>query len=166
MQPHLIGQVQLSSTAQSQALAAAMAPLLRAGDTLLLEGDIGAGKSLICRALIQNRLAAENRMEDVPSPTFTLVQVYALTDLEIWHCDLYRLTTPDEVFELGLDDAFDHAICLIEWPDRLGSTAPPRALTLSLSMVEGQDDARNLVLTSADPSWKDRLAPLLEDILT
>ena len=67
------------------------------------------------------------------SPTFTLVQVYE-ADVEIWHADLYRLTHPDEVLELGLDAAFGTAICLIEWPDRLGDLAPEGALHLKLSL--------------------------------
>jgi len=102
------------------------AAYLRAGDCLLLEGPIGAGKSHFCRALIQARLG---RAEDVPSPTFTLVQTYQ-ADIEIWHADLYRLSHPDEVLELGLEAAFDTGICLIEWPDRLGRHAPPHALRL------------------------------------
>ena len=99
---------------------------LQAGDCLLLEGQIGAGKSHFARAFIQARLG---RAEDVPSPTFTLVQSYQ-ADVEIWHADLYRLSHPDEVLELGLDEALDSAICLIEWPDRLGRHAPPHALRL------------------------------------
>lgn len=100
---------------------------LRAGDCLLLDGPIGAGKSHFARALIQSRLG---RAEDVPSPTFTLVQTYQ-ADCEIWHADLYRLSHPDEVLELGLDQAFDSAITLIEWPDRLGDLAPPDAIRLA-----------------------------------
>lgn len=102
---------------------------LRAGDCLLLEGSIGAGKSHFARALIQARLG---RADDVPSPTFTLVQTYQ-ADVEIWHADLYRLTHPDEVLELGLEAAFDSAICLIEWPDRLGSYTPAEALRLTFA---------------------------------
>jgi tRNA threonylcarbamoyladenosine biosynthesis protein TsaE len=71
-------------------------------------------------------------MEEVPSPTFTLVQVYEADGAEIWHADLYRLTHPDEVLELGLDEAFDRAISLVEWPDRLGGHLPPHALRLRL----------------------------------
>jgi tRNA threonylcarbamoyladenosine biosynthesis protein TsaE len=106
---------------------------LRAGDCLLLEGQIGAGKSHFARAFIQARLG---RAEDVPSPTFTLVQSYQ-ADVEIWHADLYRLRHPDEVLELGLDEAFDSAICLIEWPDRLGSLLPKGALRLGFAL-EGE----------------------------
>lgn len=106
---------------------------LQAGDCLLLEGQIGAGKSHFARAFIQARLG---RAEDVPSPTFTLVQSYQ-ADVEIWHADLYRLSHPDEVLELGLEEAFDSAICLIEWPDRLGSLLPKGAMRLRFTL-EGE----------------------------
>ena len=102
---------------------------LRAGDCVLLDGPIGAGKSHFARALIQARLG---RAEDVPSPTFTLVQTYE-ADVEIWHADLYRLSHPDEAMELGLEEAFETAICLIEWPDRLGKRVPIGALRLGFS---------------------------------
>lgn len=111
-------------------LAERLAPLLVAGDTLLLEGPIGAGKTHFARALIQARLG---RAEDVPSPTFTLVQTYDGDGVEIWHTDLYRLSHPDEVWELGLHDAFSTAICIVEWPDRLGRHLPQGALRISLS---------------------------------
>ena len=107
-----------------------LAHLLQPGDTVLLHGTIGAGKSHLARALIRERLG---RDEDVPSPTFTLVQTYADAAGDLWHADLYRLTDPDEVAELGLEAAFDTGICLIEWPDRLGSITPPDALHLRLS---------------------------------
>ncbi|TXI01245.1 MAG: tRNA (adenosine(37)-N6)-threonylcarbamoyltransferase complex ATPase subunit type 1 TsaE [Pseudorhodobacter sp.] len=120
----------LADADATAALGQWFAPRLRAGDTLLLEGAIGAGKSHFARALIQTRLG---RAEDVPSPTFTLVQTYQ-ADVELWHADLYRLTHPDEVLELGLEAAFDSAICLIEWPDRLGRHTPTRALRLHFSL--------------------------------
>lgn len=106
-----------------------LARLLRPGDTLLLEGEIGAGKSHLARSLIRQRLG---RMEDVPSPTFTLVQTYEAEDGDIWHADLYRLSQPDEIAELGLEEAFATAICLVEWPQRLGRFVPADAMTLRL----------------------------------
>jgi tRNA threonylcarbamoyladenosine biosynthesis protein TsaE len=120
----------------TEALGRTLAGLARAGDVILLEGPIGAGKSCLARAFIRARLGAA---EEVPSPTFTLVQVYDDHGTEIWHTDLYRLTHPDEVWELGLDQAFQTAICLVEWPDRLGSHLPPDALRIRLrDMGEGR----------------------------
>ncbi len=112
------------------ALGALLATLLQPGDTVLLHGDIGAGKTHLARAFIQAKLG---RAEDVPSPTFTLVQTYDSGGSEVWHADLYRLSHPDEVLELGLDSAFDTAICFVEWPDRLGDLAPKSALHVSLA---------------------------------
>lgn len=110
----------LADEADTDRLGRCIATVLRAGDTVLLEGSIGAGKTQFCRALIRARLGHD---EDVPSPTFTLVQTYE-ADVDIWHADLYRLTHPDEALELGLEDAFAQAICLVEWPDRLGRHQP------------------------------------------
>jgi tRNA threonylcarbamoyladenosine biosynthesis protein TsaE len=119
----------LPTEADTAELGARLARLARPGDCILLEGPIGAGKSHLARAFIRGRLG---RVEEVPSPSFTLVQVYDAGGVEIWHADLYRLTHPDEVWELGLDEAFDRAICLVEWPDRLGRHLPPKALHLRL----------------------------------
>lgn len=114
----------------TQALGELLAQYLHRGDTLLLTGSIGAGKSHLARSLIRAHLG---RMEDAPSPTFTLVQTYEDEKGDIWHADLYRLSHPDEVIELGLDDAMQNEICLIEWPDRLGDLAPPSAIHLTLT---------------------------------
>lgn len=124
----------LPDDAATSRLGALLAGLVQPGDTVLLNGPIGAGKTHLARALIQARLG---RWEDVPSPSFTLVQTYADNGTDIWHADLYRLTHPDEVLELGLDDAFATAICLIEWPDRLGKSTPAGALLITLS-AEGE----------------------------
>jgi tRNA threonylcarbamoyladenosine biosynthesis protein TsaE len=125
-------QIPLPTEADTARLGVQLAFLLRAGDTVLLEGPIGAGKTHLARALIRARLGRE---EDVPSPTFTLVQTYEAPGVEIWHADLYRLTHPDEVWELGLDDAFRTGICLVEWPDRLGRQVPEFALRLTLASL-------------------------------
>lgn len=139
----------------TDALGRWLAGQLGPGDVLLLVGPIGAGKTHLARALIQHRLAAAGRPEDVPSPTFTLVQVYDDGAGEIWHADLYRLTHPDQVAELGLEEAFDHALCLVEWPDRLGSLTPPQALRLVLAQ---DGEGRRATLTGP----ADRLARLGE----
>ena len=133
--------------------AARVSKILGPGDTILLSGDIGAGKSAFSRAVIRARANAEI---DVPSPTFTLVQTYDIADVEIWHCDLYRLTHPDDVLELGLDDAFETAICLIEWPDRLGDTAPQNALTLHFKALENGHS----VNFTPNAAWAVRLGDL------
>jgi tRNA threonylcarbamoyladenosine biosynthesis protein TsaE len=93
----------LPDEAATAALAARLAALLRPGDIVLLAGDLGAGKSFLARALI--RAAAGEPELEVPSPTFTLVQSYDLPAGELWHFDLYRLAAPDEVLELGWDEA-------------------------------------------------------------
>ena len=136
------------------ALAGLIAPRLAAGDTLLLEGDIGAGKTTFARALIRARLGDAGA--EVPSPTFTLVQVYDADGVEIWHCDLYRLSDSQEVLELGLDEAFRTAICLVEWPDRLGPDVPPGALTCRFA---AGPDAHRLDL-QGDADWRARLGDL------
>lgn len=132
------------------ALGRRLAPMLHPGDTVLLRGPLGAGKTHLARAIIQARLAAAGLFEDVPSPTFTLVQVYSDGETEIWHADLYRLSGPQEVSELGLDEAFATAIVLIEWPNRLGSEAPDDALDAEF-IVEGE--SRKIRFTSASPKW-------------
>jgi tRNA threonylcarbamoyladenosine biosynthesis protein TsaE len=148
----------LGSEEQTRAMAEALAPGLSAGDVILLDGPVGAGKSVFARAVISSRLEALGRHEDIPSPTFTLVQVYDLDGVEAWHCDLYRLTDPAEVIELGLDEAFEEAICLVEWPERLGPERPAHAVTLHLE-PDAQGAAR--IATWRGPeSWAARLEAL------
>lgn len=141
----------------TSALARVLAAVLRPGERLLLEGPVGAGKTHFARALIHARQG--DAPEDVPSPTFTLVQTYRdAQGVEIWHADLYRLTDPSELVELGLDEAMEQAITLIEWPDRMGESLPD-ALTVSLNPTA--DDRRQIVL-SGDPSRWQGLERLLE----
>lgn len=126
---------------QTDALGQAMAAALQVGDTVLLTGTLGAGKSHLARAIIRARLG---RQEDVPSPTFTLVQTYEAPDGDLWHADLYRLGHPDEVIELGLDDAFETAIALVEWPDRLGDLTPADPIRIALS-YDGEGRSAEIV---------------------
>jgi len=156
--------IALPSPEATARLATALAARLLPGDTVLLEGPIGSGKTHFARALIQARLVLDNApLEDVPSPTFTLVQTYDTGKVEIWHADLYRLTHPDEVEELGLTQAFNQAICLVEWPDRLGDLAPDQALTLLFSQGD-TPDLRWLSLQGS-PAWKERLDPVLIEVV-
>lgn len=139
----------LSAPEDTIAAAQIIGAHLQAADTLLLSGEIGAGKTFFARALIQSRLPEP---EDVPSPSFTLVQTYDLGCVELWHVDLYRLSSPDEAFDLGLDQAFDDAICLVEWPERLGSETPPNAPLLQFRVTG--EDSRTATVHFADPNHR------------
>lgn len=142
-------EIPLTSPEETAELARRLAHEVTAGDVLLLEGDIGAGKTHFARSLIQFLLSEP---EDVPSPTFTLIQSYDAADFEIWHADLYRLTSPDEVIELGLIDAFEDALCLVEWPDRLAELAPQSALTLRFVMGD-IPGLRTVTMTAQNERW-------------
>lgn len=142
--------VSLTSPDETAALAQRLGVCLAPGDTVFLSGAVGAGKTHFARALIQSLLV---HPEDVPSPTFTLVQTYdAASGAEIWHADLYRLGDPSECEELGLTDAMDHAICLIEWPDRLATLRPKGALDITLTATDVEDH-RTLTAHWSDARW-------------
>ncbi len=106
----------LPDEAATTQLGALIAPHLKPGDVVYLRGDLGMGKSALARGLIRALTTSD---QDVPSPTFTLIQSYAAPAFELLHLDLYRLKAPEEVHELGLDEALPHAVLVIEWPDRL-----------------------------------------------
>jgi len=157
----LLAEFTLTSADATTDFAAALAPRLGPGDTLCLEGDLGAGKTHFARAVIQARLAVFGAVEDVPSPSFTLVQTYQAGRLEIWHSDLYRLSDPQEMDELGLSDAFDTGLCLIEWPGRMAGEMPDSALWLSFTMLP-QPGLRHVQISSAQPDiWGTRLAGIV-----
>lgn len=143
----------LADAAATERLARAMAPHLRPGDVIGLTGGLGAGKSLFARALIAHRLAAQGRSEEIPSPSYTLVQSYELGPETLWHADLYRLGSADEVTELGLDEAFETAICLVEWADRLGPSWPARSLTVALAFDPADENARRATVTPRGGGW-------------
>lgn len=136
--------------ARTARIAEQLAGALAAGDVLLLSGDIGAGKTHFARSLILSLLDVP---EDVPSPTYTLVQTYEAPGVELWHADLYRLGDISEVEELGLFQAFDEAICLVEWPDRLGDLAPASALSLSFEQA-GADESRRIRFDWSAERWQ------------
>ena len=141
--------ITLNTPAETEALARRVAVVLGQGDVLLLQGEIGAGKSHFARSAIDERLSLVGAAEDIPSPTFTLVQVYHAGTLEIWHCDLYRLSDPDEAAELGLQEAFDSALCFVEWPERLGPDAPQGATWLRFSFGD-EEQTRRLIVQTED----------------
>lgn len=145
-------QLGLDTVAATTALANAIAPLLIAGDTVLLAGDLGTGKTHFARQVIRSRLSGADRDHDIPSPTYTLVQTYSADICDIWHADLYRLEVPDEVVDLGLPDAFETAICLIEWPDRLGPYRPTDALEIRLTHT-ATATARRADMSWSHPKW-------------
>jgi len=152
----------LPDEAATARIGAALGRALTPGDAVLLTGDLGAGKSALARAAIQAIMAEDGRIEDVPSPSFTLVQTYETGRGEVWHADLYRLSGPDSAEELGLDAAFEDAICLVEWPERLGPAAPARRLTLSLeaAVSDGGDEGRRLQVLALGGGWDRALAAL------
>lgn len=141
----------LPDEAATVGLARWVAPHLKPGDVLLISGPIGAGKSALCRAIIRALCGDDT---EVPSPTFTIVQPYDTPAGALWHCDLYRLGDVQEVVELGLDEAFDTAICLIEWPDRLGDLTPPNALHLRM---QAGPDAHQICAHDGSGHWQKRL---------
>lgn len=149
------------SPEHTQKIAALLAPGLVPGDTVLLSGDIGTGKSHFARSLIQARLAAVGISEDIPSPTYTLVQTYSDDITDIWHADLYRLTQSHEIFELGLQDAFQTAICLVEWPDRLGSLRPDKALTIQFELGATENSRR--LTFKAGNEWAAKVLPVISN---
>ena len=131
-----------------------LADLLQPGDVVLLDGDLGAGKTQLAKYIIH--VASETDV-DVPSPTFTLVQVYDTNIGEIWHFDLYRLDDEHELEAIGLDEAFQDSISLIEWPDRLGRYRPKSRLEVSMTI--NADETRTVKISPVGPKWTNRNIP-------
>lgn len=145
----------LSDESETEMLAATLAKVARRGDVIALIGDLGVGKTVFARAFIRARLRAD---DEVPSPTFTLVQIYepaSLQDPAIWHFDLFRLHLPEDALELAIEDAFAEAITLIEWPERLGGLLPDKRLDLTL--MAGADARSRKVLIRGGADWRNRL---------
>lgn len=125
-----VGEIALEGLAGTAALGARIAAGLGVGDAVALRGDLGAGKTTLARAILRG-LGVE---EDVPSPSFTLVQHYETPRLAVRHYDFYRIETPDELNELGLDEALDEGAALIEWPERAPGHIPADALHVDLTV--------------------------------
>ena len=105
-----------------------LSKLCHRGDVFALNGTLGMGKSVLARAFIQNLCG----QTEVPSPTFTLVQMYDAPDFDIYHFDLYRLKSPEEIFELGMEEAMYGGVCLIEWPEKMGGYLPKKAIKINI----------------------------------
>jgi tRNA threonylcarbamoyladenosine biosynthesis protein TsaE len=146
---------ELPDEAATQAFAAALAPLARPGDVIALFGDLGTGKTAFARAFVRALCGAD---EEVPSPTFTLVQLYDAADVTIWHFDLYRLERPEDALELDIEEAFAEGVSLIEWPDRLAGLLPRERLDVTLSRG-ATASGRRITVTGSD-GWAVRLEEL------
>ena len=145
------GTVFLPDAAATDRFGTALAQSLEPGDTVLLAGQIGAGKTCIARAAISALHLRTGQPEpEVPSPTYTLVQAYELPGIRVWHADLYRLADASEVIELGLEEALGNDIVLVEWPDRL-EEMPDDALVLDIEVL---DKGRRVALLSKSDRWQ------------
>lgn len=141
----------LPDPAATDALGRRLAALLRPGDVVALEGPLGSGKTALARAAIR---ALTDPSEEVPSPTFTLVQIYESEAGPLYHFDLYRLEAPDQAVELGIDDAFADGISLVEWPDRLGAYLPRRHLRIVLAAGAAKDE--RIARINGGEAWNER----------
>lgn len=142
--------IPLADPAATEALAVEFAARLVPGDVIALTGDLGAGKTVFARALIRALgRAAGIEIEHVPSPTFTLVQLYELADFTLYHFDLYRLEAPEEAWEIGIEDAFAGGVSVIEWAERIEHLLPAHCIAINLAF--GSDEtARVATVTGAD----------------
>ena len=149
--------MELAREAATEELARAVARLARPGDVIALAGGLGTGKTAFARAFIHARARAAGRAaEEVPSPTFTLVQAYELPGGTVHHFDLFRLSSSEEAIELGIEEAFADGISLIEWPDRVSGLLPAGHLEVAFAM--GGTTASRRVRLTGQGNWPERLA--------
>ena len=139
-----------------ESFARILADLAKPRDVILLYGDLGMGKTVFSRAFVQSLTSPD---EDVPSPTFTLVQLYDTEKGTIWHFDLYRLKQPDEVYELGFEEALSDGISLIEWPERAERLYPRNRLEIRITAGDTPDERRIALIPHGD-GWNKRLENL------
>ena len=136
-----IGTFKINNEAETKVFAEAVASLSDVGDIICLFGDLGAGKTGFCRCFIRSLTSPK---QEVPSPTYTLVQSYQITrqpnPIEIWHYDLYRTSAEDEVVELGIEDSFSDGIVLIEWPEKAIKLLPDKRLEIHFEFSKGFEE--------------------------
>ena len=144
------GRIDIPSASAMEEFGASLAPMVGGGSVVALKGELGAGKSTLARGLISAALAATgNPPEEIPSPTYTLVQQYPFPsdddpDRAIWHFDLWRLEDPSEIHELGLEEALGRHVSVIEWPERIAGHLPGHALMVDI-VFDADDPGRRVV---------------------
>ena len=139
---------------QTAELAASISEISIPGDVWALHGTLGMGKSVFARAFIQHLTTAE----EVPSPTFTLVQIYVAPHFEIYHYDLYRLEKPSDIFELDVEEAFYSGVCLVEWPEKMANLAPRNMWHIT---IEPDENGRKITISTDDENKIIRLTKWL-----
>ena len=146
---------------QTGELANEVAKVLKVGDALLIDGELGVGKSVFSRELIRSCLSTSDKNLDIPSPSYTLIQTYPGKDFEIWHVDLYRLRTEMELVELGLEEAFSSALCIVEWGSKLEYLEPEDCLRMQINYLPEKLTQRNVTLQTTNK----RLGLAMEQVL-
>jgi len=144
--------INIENQSQTELCAQRIAQIAQPGDVIALHGDLGVGKSVFSRAFIRTLTSTD---EEVPSPTFTLVQIYETEAGEIYHFDMYRLESPDDSLELGIEEAFSEGISLIEWPSKLGNYLPWDCLNIDIA--PGEDENARTISFSSQGNWMSRL---------
>lgn len=147
-------QVNIDNLEQTKSLAEKISKLVTIGDVIELKGDLGAGKTTFARYFINSLLEKE---EDILSPTFNIVHPYHTKNFTIWHFDLYRIEDINEVEEIGIFDAFDEGVSLIEWPQIISSIVPENRLLLNLI----ENDGTRSVIIECFGSWKQKINKII-----
>jgi tRNA threonylcarbamoyladenosine biosynthesis protein TsaE len=142
--------IPLPDAAATRQLGAALARRIGPGDVVALRGNLGAGKTTLVRGLVEALCGPDS---EVVSPTFTLVQSYDADGLALYHYDLFRLDTPDELTELGWEDTSE-GVLLVEWPERAGARLPPWRLEVTLAK---DGDGRSAALVGFGEDWQNRI---------
>ena len=144
-----------SSEKDTEHLGKMLSKITQKGDVFALFGTLGMGKSVLARAFIQNLTDAK----EVPSPTFTLIQSYEAANFEIFHFDLYRIKSPEEIFEIGMEDAIYEGVSLIEWPEMMGGYLPKNIFRID---IQPSDNKREIKISTSSPEKQNRLCRLKE----
>ena len=144
--------ISLIDLEQTWDFASKLANITNTGDVITFNGDLGVGKTTFIKSFI-NKLASED--VEVTSPTFNLLHLYKLEKFEIWHFDLYRIKNKEEIFELGIEDAFEYGISLIEWPEIIRNILPRDRLEIEISF--GESEFSREIILKAYGTWKNKI---------